>query len=54
MSFYIATITFSLSIKEIGGKKVIRFFYSTHEEERSRFLFKSRLGNDFSFLKYNN
>jgi hypothetical protein len=54
MSFYIATITFFLSIEEVGDKKVIKFFYSTHEKEKSRFLYKSRLSNDFLFLKYKN
>ena len=54
MSFYVATITFFLSIKEVGDKKAINFFYSTHEKEKSRFLYKSRLSNDFSVLKNKN
>ncbi len=54
MSFNFATITFFLSIKEVGDKEAINFFYSTHEKEKSRFLYKSSLSVDFSFLKYKN
>jgi hypothetical protein len=54
MSFYIATIAFLLSIKEVRDKKGIGFFYSNHKKKKSRFLYKSHLGIDFSFLKYKN
>ena len=54
MSFNFAAIAFFLSIEEVGDKKIISSFYSTHEKEKSRFLYKSRLSNDFSFLKYKN
>jgi len=54
MSFYITSITFFFSIKEVGDKKGIRFFYSAHEKENSSFLYKSRLSNDFLFLKNEN
>ena len=52
MSFYIAAITFLLSIKEVRDETGIRFFNSNHELEKSRFLFKSSLSHDFSVLKY--
>ena len=54
MSFYITSITFFFSIKEVGDKKGVRFFYSAHKKENSSLLYKSRLSNDFLFLKNEN
>ena len=54
MSFYIAIVASFFSIKEVGDKKGVRIFYSTHEKEKSRFFYKSRLSNDFSFSNYKN